>query len=104
MTIWGTGSPLRQFIYSRDLAKLTVLLVLSCSSPVTVTIPLPDRIPLPVPLPVPLPLADHIPVHNLPMFHDLIASSIALFLIFDCDVRMIMLHNSLFLLTGFDYH
>lgn len=25
LTIWGTGAPLRQFIYSRDLAKLTVL-------------------------------------------------------------------------------
>jgi hypothetical protein len=24
LTIWGTGAPLRQFIYSRDLAKLTV--------------------------------------------------------------------------------
>jgi hypothetical protein len=24
LTIWGTGSPLRQFIFSEDLARLTV--------------------------------------------------------------------------------
>ena len=24
LTIWGTGAPLRQFIYSHDLARLTV--------------------------------------------------------------------------------
>ena len=28
LTIWGTGSPLRQFIYSRDLARLTVRIYL----------------------------------------------------------------------------
>jgi GDP-L-fucose synthase len=26
LTIWGTGAPLRQFIYSEDLARLTVRL------------------------------------------------------------------------------
>jgi GDP-L-fucose synthase len=33
LTIWGTGSPLRQFIYSRDLAKLTVWVMREYHSP-----------------------------------------------------------------------
>lgn len=33
LTIWGTGSPLRQFIYSHDLAKLTVWVMRSYHSP-----------------------------------------------------------------------
>ena len=33
MTIWGTGSPLRQFIFSHDLAKLTVWVMRSYHSP-----------------------------------------------------------------------
>jgi GDP-L-fucose synthase len=33
LTIWGTGAPLRQFIYSRDLAKLTVWVLRAYHSP-----------------------------------------------------------------------
>jgi GDP-L-fucose synthase len=33
LTIWGTGKPLRQFIYSRDLAKLTVWVMRQYHSP-----------------------------------------------------------------------
>mmetsp|Transcript_26172 Transcript_26172/g.43604 ORF Transcript_26172/g.43604 Transcript_26172/m.43604 type:complete len:321 (+) Transcript_26172:72-1034(+) len=33
LTIWGTGSPLRQFIYSHDLARLTVWVMRSYHSP-----------------------------------------------------------------------
>jgi GDP-L-fucose synthase len=33
LTIWGTGQPLRQFIYSLDLARLTVWTMRSYHSP-----------------------------------------------------------------------
>jgi len=33
LTIWGTGAPLRQFIYSHDLARLTVWVMRSYHSP-----------------------------------------------------------------------
>lgn len=33
LTIWGTGKPLRQFIYSMDLARLTVWVMRSYHSP-----------------------------------------------------------------------
>jgi len=33
LTIWGSGKPLRQFIYSRDLAALTVWVMRNYHSP-----------------------------------------------------------------------
>jgi GDP-L-fucose synthase len=33
LTIWGTGSPLRQFIYSHDLARLTIWVLREYHSP-----------------------------------------------------------------------
>ena len=33
LTIWGTGAPLRQFIFSEDLARLTLWVMRSYHSP-----------------------------------------------------------------------
>ena len=33
LTIWGTGAPLRQFIYSHDLARLTIWTMRNYHSP-----------------------------------------------------------------------
>lgn len=37
-TIWGSGTPLRQFIYSRDLAELTVWVLRSYHDPTPITL------------------------------------------------------------------
>ena len=46
LTIWGTGAPLRQFIYSYDLARLFIWAMREYEevSPITVTVDLEDEI------------------------------------------------------------
>eukprot|EP00035_Acanthoeca_spectabilis_P020315 m.432265 g.432265 ORF g.432265 m.432265 type:complete len:340 (+) comp17407_c0_seq1:70-1089(+) len=46
LTAWGTGKPLRQFVYSRDLAKLFILILESYNSiePIILSVPEEDEV------------------------------------------------------------
>jgi GDP-L-fucose synthase len=46
LTCWGTGKPLRQFVYSRDLAKLFVLVLDEYDSiePIILSVPEEDEV------------------------------------------------------------
>jgi GDP-L-fucose synthase len=42
-TIWGSGTPLRQFVYSRDLAELTVWVMREYHDPTPITLSVDER-------------------------------------------------------------